>query len=231
MRENKKKGKGRSDLGVGAERAASAQLGDGASSKLLKTASKVGNEELKQRIDRQTASRDEMLQFIIDRLQKVREVQLKELDIASIRRQREWWKEVSDIHKEDVTKPRPTRWKEVARVYEEAAYQLCRGALGRGRMLVERGIEVEKKTFGDLTALVDVEPDDKDIDPPGGMGSIASDEACPTENVPQEIHQLSNDIQNVTHVTVEPPGRKRKRDPWWTLWDEEEEEEEDEPAA
>jgi len=231
MRENKKKGKGRSDLGVGAERAATAELGDGASSKLRKTASAVGNEELKQRIERQQASRDDMLQFIVDRLQKVRAVQLRELDIGRIRRQREWWKDVSDIHKEDVTKPQPTRWHEVARIYEEAAYQLSRGALGRGRMLVERGIDVETKTFGDLTKLIEVDSDETDIDAPDGMASIGSDEACPTDNVPQEIHQLSNEIQNVTHVAVEPPGRKRKRDPWWTLWDEEEEEEEGEPAA
>jgi hypothetical protein len=229
MRENKKKGKGRSDLGVGAERAASAQLGDGSSSKLRKTAAAVGNEELKQRIENQKANRDDLLQFIVDRLQKVREVQLKELDVGRIRRQREWWKDVSDIHKEDATKPKPTRWREVARIYEEAAYQLCRGALGRGKMLVERGIDLEKKTFGDLTKLVD--SDDEDIDTPDAMASITSDEACPADNVPQEIHQLSNEIQNVTHVTVEPPGRKRKRDPWWTLWEEEEEEEEGEPAA
>lgn len=224
MPETEKKTKKGSTVGVLAERAATSQLQDRSSDKLRKTASAVGNEELKNRVEKGKAGRDELLEFMVERLRAIREAQSKELELSSIHRQRDWWKQVSDKHKEEYTKPKPTQWKEVAKIYEEAAYQLCRGALGRGRMLVERAIEKEKKTFGDLTKLVDTSEIDTDVEEPAVMEGIAADEPCPTMNVPQEIKQLTHEIENVTMIAKEPPGRKRKRDPWWTLEEEEEEE-------
>lgn len=226
MSENEKKKKKRSELGVIAERTAAAQLEDRASGNLRKAASAVGNEELKQRIEKGQAGRDEMLQFMVERLQTIREVQVQELEMSSVRDQRDWWRKVADKGKSEYTKPDPTQWREVARFYEEAAYQICRGALGRGRDLVERGIEAEKKKMGSLTRLVDTTEIETEIDPPDVMGQIGSDDACPNTNVPQEIKGLAHEIQNVTMIAKDPPNRKRKRDPWWTLWEEEEEEEE-----
>ncbi len=225
MRENRKKGTKGSDLGVTAERAGTASLQDGASSKLKKAASAVGNEELQRRIEKGNVSRDEMLVFMVDRLQTIRTAQLRELDVAGLDRQREWWKEVADSHKTDATKPDPTRWREVAQVYEEASYQICRGALGRGRDLLERGIEAEKREWGTLTSVVQVQDLDTEVESPDALDRIQSSDACGATDVPQEIRALASDIENVTHIAREPPGRKRRRDPWWTLWEDEEEEE------
>jgi hypothetical protein len=225
MKDEAKKGKAGSNLGVLAERTATAELHDSASNKMRKAASAVGNEELKQRIEAGKAGRDELLQFLVGRLKTIRSVQEKELALASVDRMPDWAKMVGDKQK-GVGKPEPTRWKEVARAYEEAAHQLCRGALGRGRQLVERAIQVEKDTIGELTKLVEL-TDDMKPEAPARMQGGGTDDACPATNVPQEIKQLVADIENVTQIAKDPPQKRRIRDPWWTLEEEEEEEEAD----
>lgn len=230
MQDNRKKTGMRAGHGIGAERATGAAARDGSSEKLRKTASAVGNDELQRRIEKGNASRDEMLEFVVDRLRIMRKAQVRELDLARLDRQRDWWKVVADKQKEDFTKPRPTRWAEVARIYEEASAQVCRGALGRGRDLLERGIEAEKEEWSSLTKLVDTRELDTTPEGPEEMGQIQAGDACGATDVPQEIRKLTDEIENVTQVAKEPPGRKRLRDPWWTLWEEEEEEDEGEGA-
>lgn len=227
MRENEKKNKTQADQGVLAERTATAQLGDRSSGTLRKAASAVGNTELKTRIESGNANRDELLEFIVSRLRTIRDVQTKEFNLTSIHTQRDWWKQVSDTQKEQHTKPDPSQWKEVSRIYEDATYQICRGALGRGKQLVDRAMDAEKKKMGDLTKLVDTKDiDDREVEAPAVMGQVGNADACGATDVPAEIKELTNKIESVTAVAAEPPGRKRKRDPWWTLWEEEEEEEE-----
>jgi len=223
MKDEAKKGKAGSNLGVLAERTATATLHDSSSNKMRKAASAVGNEELKTRIEAGKAGRDELLQFLVGRLRTIRDVQQKELAISSLEDQHKWAKMVGDHHK-GVTKPEPTRWREAARAYEEAAFQLSRGALGRGRQLVERAIEVERKTIGDLTKLVEI-TDDMKPHAPAQMQGGGGDDACPSTNVPQEIKALVADIENVTTIAKDPPNKRRVRDPWWTLEEEEEDEE------
>lgn len=228
MKDEAKKGKAGSNLGVLAERSATASLQDSSSNKMRKAATAVGNEELKSRISEGKASRDELLQFLVGRLKTIRDVQQKELAMSGLDDQHKWMRIVGDKEK-GVTKPEPTRWREAARAYEEAAFQLCRGALGRGRQLVERAIEVEKKTLGNLTKLVEV-TDDMEPQAPARMQAGGGDDACASTTVPQEIRSLVADIENVTQITRDPPNKRRGRDPWWTL-DEEEEEEEGEGGA
>ncbi len=225
MSQTDKKSKTRSDLGVGAERAATAQLGDRSSDKLRRSASAVGNEELKTRIESGKSSRDELLEFLATRLRTIRGVQEKEVGLTTIEAQNSWWRQVGDKGKEEYSKPDPTRWREVARTYEEAAYQLCRGALGRGKMLVERAMTQEKEQIGSTTKLVELDDVGAEFQEPSAMAAIGGADACPEQNMPAEIKSLSNEIQNVTSVAQEPPNRKRIRDPWWTLEEEEEEEE------
>ena len=230
MQENRKKTGARSELGIGAERTAAA-AGDRSSEKLRKAAQAVGNEELQRRIEQGNATRDEMLQFMVERLQTIRQAQVRELDLAKLDRQHEWAKLVADSHKEEFTKPDPTRWREVARIYEEAAYQVCRGALGRGKDLLERGVEAEKKEWGSLTKLVDTSELDTHFDAPEEIGPIQAGDACGATDVPQELRKLTDDIENVDTVAKDPPMKRRARDPWWTLWEDEEEEEDGEGGA
>ena len=226
MPESDKKTKKRSELGVLAERSAAAQLDDRTSNKLRKSASSVGNEELKQRIESGKANRDKLLEFVIKRLRTVREVQQKEIGASSQHEQRSWWKDVADSETYGFDKPDPTRWRDVAKIYEEASYQMCRGALGRGRMLIERAIEKEKQTFGSLTKLVNTEDIDTEVEEPAVMEAVGGDDACPADNVPMEIKELAREIQLVTTKPPDPPGQLREWDPWWTLEEEEKEEEE-----
>lgn len=226
MRESDKKSNKGSDLGVLAERAASSALGDRSSDKMRKAASAVGNEELQQRISKGNANRDDLLEFIVTRLRTVRDVQEKELGLTSTEQRSDWWRKVGDKGKEEYSKPDPTQWIEVARMYEEASYQVCRGALGRGKQLVERAMDAEKKKMGDLTKLVDTKNiDDKNVESPSVMGRVGESDACSAADVPAEIKDLTHKIESVTAVAGEAPNRKRVRDPWWTLEEEEEEEE------
>ena len=209
MQEADKKKKAGSNLAVLAERNATQALGDRSSDRLRKTASSIGNEELKARVESGKASRDELLEFVVKRLRTIREAQTKEMELTDSRSQREWWKEVSDSHKEGTTKPEPKRWAEVAKIYEEAAYQMCRGALGRGRTLIERAVETEKKTMSQLTKLVDLDELQAEVEGPAVMETLGGSDACATAEVPAEIQDLAQKIQNVTKEVADPPVKKK----------------------
>jgi hypothetical protein len=213
---------------TGAERDAASKAGDRGSDALRRTASRVGNEELQQRIQKGNASRDELLQFLLERLRTIREVQQREVGLSDQRSTREHWKQIADKGKADITAPDPTRWREAARIYEEAAAQLARGALGRGADLVERAMDVEKKTFDSLTSLVKPEDVERDLDGPdrpSALDAVDPGQACAAAALPTEIRDLAREIQHVTEKPEEVPNRRRVRDPWWTEEEEEEEEE------
>ncbi len=221
MRDAKKKAN--SEVGHHVADHAKGQIKDAQSDKLVKAARSLGNDEVQQRIQKGNMQRDEMLAFITSRLGTIREAQLREMSLFD--NQRDFWKQVSDTHKEDHTKPKPTQWAESAKVYEEAAYQMCRGSLDRGRQLMERALDIEQKTFGDLSKVVDQNNLDKEADLPSVAGSISPGQGCGDAAVPAEIDKLASEIQNVTTEFADPMVKKRVADPWWTLDEEEEEEE------
>jgi hypothetical protein len=199
---------------------------DVASDKLRKTASQIGNEEIQQRIQKGNASRDDLLRFITERMRTMRDVQMQEVALSDKRSMRENWRTISDRQK-GVDAPDPTRWREVARKYEEAAAQICRGALGRGAQLVDEALDAEKHTVDSLTELIDSTDLEQHVEAERGAGSaVPPDAACGSMSIPGEIKDLSDKIQRVTEKPEEVPGRRRVADPWWT--EEEEEEEEDE---
>lgn len=223
MQDERKKNKNSKAPSIDA-RAAESKMGDATSAKLSKMTDSIGNEEIQKRLSSGNTTRDELLQFLSQRLTTIRGVQLKEIDQCLGKNPRTWWMKVSDSQKEDVTKPEPMRWKESAALYEDACFQLCRGALGRGAELIRRALDAERKAFGSLTSLVNTKDVDTEPQGPESMNPILPDQACGPCQTPDEA-KLAKDIQNVNMEPKDPMNRKRKKDPWWTLEEEEEEEE------
>jgi len=210
-----------------AEASARGAVKDPGAARMLRMGETLGNDELKRRIEQGNASRDELLSHLAQRLGAMREAQVRETNFGNSD-MRSAWKQISDIHKPDVTKPDPTRFHESARLYEMAAYQLCRGALGRGSQLVEKAMEAERKAFEGVGKQIGV----KDLEPDGEgsamLEEIQPNQACSPTDVPQEIEKLADEIQRDETQFKDLPNKKRPADPWWTL--EEEEEEEGAPA-
>ena len=203
---------------------------DPAAARMLRMGQSLGNDELKKRIEGGNASRDELLTHLADRLSAMREAQLREKSAGmSHLESREAWKQISDSHKEDVTKPDPTRWHESARLYEMAAYQLCRGALDRGAQLVQKAMDAERKAFDGVSKRIKTKDLEPDSDEMAVIEDIKPAQACSPTDVPEQVDRLAEDIQKEGTTFADPPNKKRKPDPWWTL-EEEEEEEEGAPA-
>jgi len=229
MQDGKKRNSKKSGSDATQASAQQAQKGGDHSTEQLKAmGKKLGNDELQQRIQKGNASRDELMDFLKDRLHTMRDVQKREILASDSTNHREHWRQISDQQKTEVTNPDPTRWREAARIYEQAAYQLARGSLGRGQQLVEKAMAEEKRTFDKLTSIIHVteeELQELESGPDCAMDAAPTD-ACAATEVPTEVQELARAIQRVTEKAPEVPGRKRVRDPWWTLEEEEEEEEE-----
>lgn len=227
MRDAKKKNHSPSASGV--DQAANAAMKDPKSAQ-LKGASTVGNDAIAQRLAQGTASRDQLLQFLVQRLGTMRAVQLKELELLSDKHMAENKGAIADEQKASKTAPDPERWREAAALYEQAATHLCRGALSRGTGLMKQAVEAERRAFDSLTALVNLDAIEEQHgkaapgDPPVEVSELEVTATAATD-VPAEVG-LAREIQNVVAETPDITWRKRTRDPWWTLDEEEEEEEE-----
>jgi hypothetical protein len=197
---------------------------DPATAKLLRTGAAVGNHEIQSRLGQGAAARDRLLKFLCDRLKVVREVQLREIKLTGRSEQREWWKLVSDSNHDRIKKPEPTRWREAAHLYQEAAGHLCRGNVSRGAQVLERAVAEEQRQFERLTSLVQIDDLRAEVDQPGSQG-LEPGQACGAVDEPPEV-DLARDIQLVTADVEDPPIEVRTPDPWWT---EDEEEEEEKP--
>ncbi|MBN2798486.1 MAG: hypothetical protein JXX28_05000 [Deltaproteobacteria bacterium] len=197
---------------------------DAQSTKLQKIARSVGNNEVQQRLAQGNASREELFDFIVQRLYAIRSVQLRELDLLG--NQRKWWKEVSLTDRDQVAKPEPTRWHETARLYQRAGEQLARGAIGQGAKLVKDAMDVEDRTFQQLTSLVQVEETERRGGSPEALESVGAHDAGGAVAMPGEMGVAWDILYTVSEIE-DPPNKRRTKDPWWTLEEEEEEEEEE----
>lgn len=200
-----------------------AKSGDTQSQRLSKAGKSLGNAEMLQRVQKGNAGRDELLKFVGDRLNLVRDVQLREVAALSKHSQAAWKYDIADSHKEDITRPDPKRWHAASKLYEDAIHKLSRGELALGRQLVEHAIDAERKAFDRLTSIVNVDDVDSIEDLPAALRDVSTDSAQPCDPPAQDLRTAS-DIQNTDDTMREPPVRMTKR-PWWE--DEEEEEEED----
>ena len=226
MEEHKKQAG--STFGAGAhEQAARALLEqDPKTQKLLNASRSLGNDEIQKRINSGSVKRDELLAFLVKRLDIIREAQVREMRAAHPKEVRRMAGAIADIHKPQFTKPEPTRWHASARLYEDAAWALCRGQLGRGAALVRTAMDAEAKAFQGLTAAV--KRDDLEEQRAAGcplLEEIGTSQSCGECDLPEGV-DVAKDIQNVALVIKDVPDRRRIRDPAWTEDEEEEEEEE-----
>jgi hypothetical protein len=207
-----------------AEHAARGAIQDPRSARMVRMGQALGNDELQRRLDQGRATRDELLTYLSQRLGAMREAQLREEQFGK-EDMRSAWKEIADHHKSDITKPEPTRWHEAARLYEEAASQLCRGALDRGAQILERAMSAEERAFervGDQIGVKDLSPGE---DAPAALDQVKPGQGCPPADVPFDIEANAHAIQANTTTFKDQPVKRRIADPWWTLEEEEEEEE------
>lgn len=226
MGEERKKAKA-SGVGGGELAAQAALTKDPKSAKLLAAGRALGNDEMKRRIDGKNANRDEMLSYLCDRLKVMREAQLRELDLGQVdkRRVTKSIRREADPHKDAFSKPDPKRWAEPAGIYEEAARQLCRGALSQGAQLVERAIAAEKKVFDETSSAVDLGDLEREQEAPAGTSDLADGSAtCAPCDMPEGV-EVAAEIERVNTEFRDVTNRRRIRDPYWTEEDEEEEEE------
>jgi hypothetical protein len=198
----------------------SSRLRDAGSTKLAKMAGNLGNDEVQKRVEKGNASRDEMLKFLVERLNVVRDVQLREVALCQKQANWDFWRLVQNQGAQ-IDKPDPTRWCEVGKLYEQAAYHLCRGDLARGAAEMKRASEAEKTAFNSLTKLVQTTEQERTVEVPAVVeGPGAGAGACA---IPEGV-DVATDIQNVTEKLRNLPDMERTQDPWWTEEEEEEEE-------
>jgi hypothetical protein len=198
-----------------------------ARSRLEKLAKSLGNDEIANRIARGRATRDEMLTFVAERLQVVRELQQRELDLTQRGANWDWWRTAADRSK-GAPEPAPTRWHAAADAYERAVQAMCRGDLRRGEALLQEAVRTEQRITDETTALVDRREMHRAEAPTAGLFAAlaAATPACGATAEPAPIRHLLDAILHVEQTVPEMPNRHRGRDPWWTLDDDEQGEEE-----
>ena len=191
----------------------------------------LGNRELEQRLQRATGRRDAMLAFVADRLQKIREVQLRES--ALLHRKDSWWRDAA-WREPGVWSPEPQRWAAVAKEYRQAIEALCRGNLTRGAQLLERAVDTEREAIDAVPHGLGLHPDEEGVRAETSCGPQAGDglddgEGCPECERPAAL-RLAGEIERFTHTARPLRGIKVElhATPWW---EEEEEEEEEEGEA
>ena len=189
---------------------------------LMQANAKLGNDEMQRRIHNGNATRDQLLTYLVTRLNSVRTAQLREIDAAQPSEIRKTWIGISDSHKPELTKPEPTRWHATARMYEDAAQALCRGDLRRGSSLVEQAMLEENRAFKGVSANVRTDDLRQGEDPSGALMAAPSQTAGECD-VPAGV-DVAHDILCGDLVIEDPANRRRGRDPWWTELEEEEEE-------
>lgn len=209
---------------VGAAANVGGRAGDAASQKLSALGRKFGNDAVQQRIQQGSATRDDMLQFLVNRLGSVKEAQAREVQLLRGSNDRDWWKDVSDKHN-NLDKPTPARWGETARLYEYASSLLCAGQVSRGAQVLKQALSEEQSQFDRVTKLIDTKDLGFDSEQGSMIDAVSPGEACAPCDDPAGI-SMAKEIQNVSHTIDDPPVKQRVLDPWWT---EEEEEEEEKP--
>jgi len=188
----------------------------------------LGNHEIQQRLKRAGGQRDAMLAFIVDRLKKVRDVQLRES--AVLNQKDQWWRDAA-WREPGVWSPEPQRWATVAKEYRLAIEALCRGDLTRGAQLLERAMNTERAAVEAVPTGMGLLPDEEaergeGFQGPPGMDEVEQGEGCPECERPADA-KLAGEIERFTHTARDLRGIRviPHATPWWEEEEEEEEEE------
>ena len=189
---------------------------------------KVGNVEMDAKLRAASNDRDQMLGFICERLNSLRNVQLLELDV--MKDERKWFRAVAK-GKQGFGLPDATRWHEAARLHKSAALALCNGHLGRGADILEQALKAERDAFAQVPKQVRDKMDRTDARAGVGaplMGNLTSGSGCPRVEQPKDL-RIADLILKVSDVVEKSPPLRRPPKHWWQNKEEtEEEDEEDE---
>ena len=212
---------------VGSASSRSGKLGkstDVDSSLLKQLSSKMGNQGLNDRLQKSSAERDLLLQFICHQLKNVQHIQQIELD--EVGQRAEWFREVAKgDHNFDL--PDPERWKECASLYKKSAQALCRGDVSKGKQLLEEALKKEDAARHDLPEQIEERLDAKDKVMTGSPVSTASEggEVCPATRAPKELNIADKILSVRSTVRSASPVRRTPAFNWWEQIEESEEEE------
>jgi hypothetical protein len=199
-------------------------MNDAASQALRRAGGLAGNRDLAKHLRTPEGRRDAMVEFICERLRRVRDAQLVE--------QREWadrseWVRAVERGRKGAHLPDPGRWAECAAKYQEAMKALCAGNLARGAQLLEQAVAAERSAFDSLPDAVKEELVDGQAAPeemPEAADNAGPDDRCDARSVPAEF-KLADRIQ-AAQPTIRDVFFRMGRPHHW--FDQEEEEEDDE---
>ena len=117
-------------------------LGNAASAVLRDISGSLGNEELQKRINTANGKRDQLLAFIVQRLQTMHELQSLE---HSMHDNSPEWRIPVWMNQDN--SPDAASWCKAARRYKEAAQAFCSGQMHQGSLLLSEAIDLEDAVF------------------------------------------------------------------------------------
>lgn len=203
-----------------------AALGDRGSRQLRAIGARQGNQALDARLQQAAGTRDNLLQFIVERLKTMHTVQ--GFEQLEMKHEREWFRAVAK-GEAGFHLPDPTRWHQAAHLYQRAANAMCNGNLGFGSDLLDRAIEAERAAYASTPRMVEKHLDHTNnsaADAPAELAHVGTESACTSRPPPSDL-RFADLILNVRDKMERPPPEdETKHHAWWQ--DEEEEEEEDE---
>jgi len=203
--------------------------GDRTSARLNKLAKAIGNDEIAKRLQQGSATRDQMLAHMCERLKIMQQFQKREAQATQRGANFAWWRDVSDRNKTTFTEPDAKRWHLPARLYERAAEHLCRGELHRGKQIMEQAMAEEQRVIDETSEVVDTLDAEEDADAGTGfLDDIVENQATGPCDMPEDL-RIAQEILAVPDGVPTIPNRPALR-PWWAE-EEEEEEEEDEDGS
>lgn len=205
------------------QRSQGAQTDKKAGGALASLSAQLGNDELLERLMAGNENRDDLLDFIVQRLGQMRNAQLAEIELAMAtdNSTQTLLGESESQHE----KPDPTRFHEAAHLYQESAQLLCAGQLHRGKELLDQAVEADRRAHENLSRFVKSEEAASELEAPEVQ--ISSDVACTDRGEPNGL-DVAHEILSVTiEGNASIKGQRRELDPWWTDLEEDEDEEEE----
>ena len=167
----------------------------------------LGNKQLTELLATPGGRRDVLLNFVVQRLTVIREVQVVELQ--ELGGNTDWKRDVYR-GKEGHTLPDPSRWVAAAEDYKKAGEALCTGDMGRAMQFLEDAIQLERDSFENMPIAAQQELDSwhqapLERDRPVEADGLHYGDRCDARAKPNELKLADLIIMmqpEVTQVTI-----------------------------
>jgi hypothetical protein len=184
-----------------------AAMSDKSSNGLRVLGQAIGNKQLTQLLETPGGRRDVLLNFVVQRLQVMREVQIVELQELGGNQE---WKRDAYRGKEGMHLPDPSRWVAAAEDYKKAGEALCMGDMGRAMQFMEDAIQLERDAFETMPTPAQQELESWQQSPlerdrPSEADGLHYGDRCESRSKPNELKMADLIIMmqpEVTQVTV-----------------------------